>query len=155
MTSTKLVQIMRIMPMGHKWACPWGYMWYIGLYRENIKKSSCLKPQGIELWYLVCSITKTSGPLPSLFKLWSRSTKFVQIMTLGPKMVLSQGATCFTQAYGKHEKIFLYETTNHRALIFDMKYNLVDLYQLCSSYTPGAKNVPASVVTWFTILHRL
>ena len=107
--------------MGHKWACPWGYMWYIGLYRENIKKSSCLKPQGIELWYLVCSITKTSGPLPSLFKLWSRSTKFVQIMTLGPKMVLSQGATCFTQAYGKHEKIFLYETTNHRALIFDMK----------------------------------
>ena len=45
------------------------------------------------------------------------------------------------------KKIFLYETTNHRALIFDMKYNLVDLYQLCSSYTPGAKNVPASVVT--------
>ena len=63
-------------------------------------------------------------------------------MTLGPKMVLSQGATCFTQAYGKHEKIFLHETTNHRALIFDMKYYLVDLYQLCSSYTPGAKNVP-------------
>ena len=117
MTSTKIVQIMPIMPMGHKWACPWGYMWYIGLYRENIKKSSCLKPQGIELWYLVCSITKTSGPLPSLFKLWSRSTKFVQIMTLGPKMVLSQGATCFTQAYGKHEKIFLYETTNHRKVI--------------------------------------
>ena len=80
---------------------------------------------------------------------------FVQIMILGPKMVLSQGARCFTQAYGKHEKIVLHETTNHRALIFDMKYNLVDLYQLCSSYTPGAKNVPASVVTWFTILHRL
>ena len=62
-------------------------------------------------------------------------------------MVLSQGATCFTQAYGKHGKIFLYETTNHRALIFDMKYNLVDLYHICSSYTPEAKNVPASVVT--------
>ena len=27
---------------------PRGYMFYIGLYRENMKKSSCLKPQGLE-----------------------------------------------------------------------------------------------------------
>ena len=39
---------------------------YIGLYRENMKKS-CLKPQGIEPWY----VASTSGPLPSLFKLFT------------------------------------------------------------------------------------
>ena len=50
-------------------------MFYIGLYRENVKKSSCLKPQGLDYWYLVFSIT-----------LWT-STKFVQIIDLGPKMV--------------------------------------------------------------------
>ena len=25
-------------------ALPWGHMFYIGLHRENMKKSSCLKP---------------------------------------------------------------------------------------------------------------
>ena len=40
----------------------------------------------------------------------------------------------------KHEKIFLSETTRPRALIFGMKHYLVDLYQVCSNYTPGAKN---------------
>ena len=41
----------------------------------------------------------------------------------------------------KHQKIFLSETTSPRALIFRMKHNLVDLYQVCSNYTPGAKNL--------------
>ena len=31
-------------------APPQGHMFYIGLYRENMKKSSCLKPQGLEPW---------------------------------------------------------------------------------------------------------
>ena len=30
---------------------------------------------------------------------------------------------------GKHEKIFLFETTRPKALIFGLKYYLVDLYQ--------------------------
>ena len=38
-------------------APPGGNMFYIGLYKEKVKKSSCLKPQGLEPWYLVCSIT--------------------------------------------------------------------------------------------------
>ena len=42
----------------------------------------------------------------------------------------------------KHEKIFMSETTKHRALIFGMKHHLVDLYQVCSKYTPWAKNAP-------------
>ena len=35
-------------------------MFYIGLYRENMKKSSCLKPQGLDIWYVASPI----GPLP-------------------------------------------------------------------------------------------
>ena len=42
----------------------------------------------------------------------------------------------------KHEKI-LSETVRPRALIFAMYYLLVDLYQVCSNYAPGAKNGPA------------
>ena len=35
----------------------WGHMFYIGLYRENMKKSSCLKPQvketsSLGVWYV-------------------------------------------------------------------------------------------------------
>ena len=30
------------------WLRPGGYMFYIGLCRENMKKCSCLKPHGIE-----------------------------------------------------------------------------------------------------------
>ena len=45
-TSTRFVQIM---PLGSKMALPQGHIFYIGLYRENMKKSSCLKPQGLEL----------------------------------------------------------------------------------------------------------
>ena len=44
-TSIKFVQIM---PLGPKKALPRGHMFYIGLYRENVKQSSCLKPQGLE-----------------------------------------------------------------------------------------------------------
>ena len=50
----------------------------------------------------------------------------------------------------KYEKIFLYETTRPRALIFGMKHHVVDLYQICSNYTPGAKNGPTPGVTCFT-----
>ena len=50
----------------------------------------------------------------------------------------------------KHEKIFLSETTRPRALIFGMKHHLVDLYQVCSNKTPGAKNVHAPGITCFT-----
>ena len=42
----------------------------------------------------------------------------------------------------KHEKIFLSETTRSRALIFGMKHHQMNLYQVCSNYTPWAKNGP-------------
>ena len=43
----------------------------------------------------------------------------------------------------QHEKIFLSETTRHRASI-DIWYvvYLVDLYLFCSTYSPGAKKWP-------------
>ena len=52
----------------------------------------------------------------------------------------------------QHEKIFLSETTMHRALILGMKHHLVNLYQVCSNYIPGAK------IGWppgSHVLHRL
>ena len=50
----------------------------------------------------------------------------------------------------KHEKIFLSETIRPRALIYGMKLDLLDLYQVCLNYAPGAKNDPALWVTCFT-----
>ena len=38
------------------------------------------------------------------------------------------------------KKIFLSETTMPRALIFGKKHHIVNLYQVCSNYIPGAKN---------------
>ena len=52
----------------------------------------------------------------------------------------------------QHEKIFMSENTGHRALIFGMQNHLVNLYQVYSNYSPGAKNGPAS---GSQVLHRL
>ena len=49
-----------------------------------------------------------------------------------------------------HKKIFLFETTRPRALIFGMEHHLVNLYQVFSNYRPGAKNGPSPGVTCFT-----
>ena len=43
-----LYQICQIMPLEPKMGSPQGQMFYIGSCRLNMKKSSCLKPQGIE-----------------------------------------------------------------------------------------------------------
>ena len=40
---------------------------------------------------------------------------------------------------GKHGKIFWSETIRARALVVGMKHVLVDLFQVCSNYAPGAK----------------
>ena len=42
--------------------------------------------------------------------------------------------------YKKSMNNFLSETIRLRALIFGMKHHLVNLYQICSNYIPGAKN---------------
>ena len=47
---------------------------------------------------------------------------------------------------------FLSETLRPRALIFGMFHHLVDLYQVCSSYPPGANNGPKP---GSHVLHRL
>ena len=46
---------------------------------------------------------------------------------------------------------FLSETTRPRTLIFGMKHHLVNLYQVCSNFIPGAKND----LPWgHNVLHR-
>ena len=53
---------------------------------------------------------------------------------------------------GKHEKIFLAESSMPRALIFGMKNHLVDVYQVCSNKAPDAKKVPALGATFNIML---
>ena len=53
----------------------------------------------------------------------------------------------------KFGKIFLSETIRPRALIYGMEHDLVDFYQVCSNYLPGAKNCPAPLGSH--VLHRL
>ena len=53
--------------------------------------------------------------------------------------------------YWENMKKILSETIRPRALIFVVYHDLVDLYQFCSNYAPGAKNGPAPGVTRFYI----
>ena len=54
-SSGPLRKFWKLLPWGPKWPCPRVHCFYIELYRENLKKSSALKPQGSGLWYLVWS----------------------------------------------------------------------------------------------------
>ena len=40
------------------------------------------------------------------------------------------------------KKLFLSKTARHRTLIFGVKHQIVNLYQVCSNYIPGAKTDP-------------
>ena len=72
-------------------------------------------------------------------------------MPLGPKMAPPQGHMFYIGLYReKDETIFLTEATMPRALIFGLKHQLVNLYQVCSNYISGAKNGPAPGVTYYT-----
>ena len=50
----------------------------------------------------------------------------------------------------KHVKMFLSETTRLKALLFGMEQHLVNRYQVCSNYVPGAENgfASGSRFTW-------
>ena len=63
------------------------------------------------------------------------------MMPFGPKMDIPWGRMFYIGLYrSKHERFFLSETIFHSALIFGIKHYLVDLYKVCSNYSPGAKN---------------
>ena len=64
MESTKFVQIILL---GDKW--PHGH-----LYVVCLKTNSCLEPLGLEYWFKY--VAPPSGPLPSLFKLWTLGQKW-------------------------------------------------------------------------------
>ena len=78
--------------------------------------------------------------------------KFVQIIPLGPKMAGPGGSNVLRWLIKrKHKKNFLSETLGlDRALTFGMYHHLVDLYQVCSNYTPGSKNVSAPGVKFIS-----
>ena len=54
----------------------------------------------------------------------------------------------------KHEKIFFSETIRPRLLRFGMLHHLVDLYKVCSNYTPRAKKGSAPGVTCLGFIFR-
>ena len=55
---------------------------------------------------------------------------------------------------GKHEQIFLSETSRPRALVFGMLHHLLDLYQVYSNYAPEAKNGPPRGHMFYIGLYR-
>ena len=61
--SRPISSLFKLCPWGQNWSCHGDYMFIIGLYWENMIKSSCKKPQGlnIAIWYLA----SPSGPLSS------------------------------------------------------------------------------------------
>ena len=54
----------------------------------------------------------------------------------------------------KQEKIFLSESTRLTALIFGMEHHLLNLYQVCSNYVPGAKNDRSGGHMFYIALYR-
>ena len=74
-----LTKFVQIIPLAFKMDPDRGHIYYIYLYRENIKKY-CLEPQGIELWY----VASPSRTLPSLFKLRLCKHKLLNKWILSP-----------------------------------------------------------------------
>ena len=102
------------------------------IYGKTLKKNlvSSHKALSLDIWY----VASPSRPLPRLFKLCSGAHMFY-----------------IGVYWEKYEKIFLSETTRPRALIFGRKHHIVNLYQVCSNYIPGAKNGP---LQGSHVLHR-
>ena len=48
MAPHRLRTLVRIIALGRKWSRPGGQLFYIGLFRENMKNTSCLKPEGLD-----------------------------------------------------------------------------------------------------------
>ena len=59
---------------------PGRFIYWAAFQKFEFKKKSCLKPHGLELLYLICSIT------------WRFSTIGVQIMPLGSKLTPPPGS---------------------------------------------------------------
>ena len=81
-TSTSFVHMM---PLGWKLALPGGQKLEHRNSEAHLQKFYSLKLEGVELWYLVCSIS-----------LWI-SIKFVHMMPLGSKLASPQGAQVGTR----------------------------------------------------------
>ena len=107
-----------------------GHMLYIGLHSEKHDKilwSETIRPRVL---IIVCSIT-----------LWTSLYQVCLNYAPGAKNgTRPRGHMLYSE---KHEKIFLTETIMPRVLIIGMYHHLVDLYQVCSNYAPGAKSGPA------------
>ena len=112
-------------------------MFYIGLYREKYEK---------------IFLSETTRPRVMIFGMKHHLVNLNQVCSNyihGAKNGLPRGSHVLHRLIlGKHEKIFMSETTRLRALI--LICSIIDLYQVCSNYAPRAKNGPAPGVTCFT-----
>ena len=123
------------MPLVPKIAQLRGHMFYIFFYREKHEK--IFLSETIRLKALIFGMK--NHPV-NLYQVCSNNIPWA-------KKGLAPGVTLFYIGLYRetHEKSP--ETTRPRALIFAMEYHLVDFYQVCSKYAPGAKTGPTPGVT--------
>ena len=112
-----------------------GHLFYNGLYWEQHEK---------------IFLSDTTRPRALLFGMKHHLVNLYQVCS-NYSPGAKNGHMHYIDLYrGKHEKIFLSETTRPRAMIFGMKHYLVVFYQVCSNNTPRVKNGPTPGVTCFT-----
>ena len=114
-------------------------MFYIGFYRENHEK---------------IFLSETARPKVLIFSMKHHLVNVYQVCsnnTPGAKKWIGlQGHMFYIDLKNMKKISSLKQTIWPRALIFVMKHHLVNLYQVCSNYFPGAKTGPAPGVTCFT-----
>ena len=105
------------MPLGPKMDPPRGHMFYIGLYKEKLKKKYCLKPQGMK------------HHLSDLYQVCSNYAPWAKLPCPKDHMFYKG---LYRNLHGK----ILSKSTRHRALIFGYVASpsgpLPKLFNLCS-----------------------
>ena len=139
-TLTQYVQNMALQP---KMAFPQGLHVLHRLIWGKHKKSSCLKLQGLEPWYLVCSIY-----------LWTL-TQYVQNMALQPKMAFPRGLHALHRLiWGKHKKSSYLKPQG-----LEPWYLVCSIYQWTLNLTSDVQNMalqPKMAFPWGShVLHML
>jgi hypothetical protein len=137
-TSTNIIQIIAL---GLKLALPGGHWFSLCTYNKKIKKSFCLKVQGIELWCLLNNV------------IYRSSTKVVQIFTLVSKLALPGGIDSHYVHMVKTEtKTNVFWIGESYSLDFWHELCLVDLYQDCFELNPWVKILLCPREQWPTFL---
>ena len=140
--SGPLPSLFKLCPMGQKWPCSGGHIFYrecSGSVVECLTQDWEAPGSSLTGVTALWSLSKTH--LPSLVLVQPRKTHpcLIERLLMGRKESNQTKNIFYTGLYRENdEKIFLSETTRLRVLIIGIKHHLVNLYQVCSNYIPGA-----------------